>query len=277
MLIAIRDDDICYFTKPEQLRLVYEPYWNICPITLSVIPFVDGLIKTKDELVPLEYQGIPMQFPIGQNKKLITYLKEQIQESRIGISMHGYTHLSESGIPEFESDKDFSGKVPEGKKYLEELFDMKVNVFTAPNNSMSANNAKAVIDAGLNIAIAYGFYPWERPVNYKTLNCFINLFIHHLKYKRKYPYPGVLFCGTHKEYPCVVIGEQSSYEGLKETFEFLQKNRANMCIATHYAGMCCMPKLKKIFSDFMDFIISNYRQAVQFVTIDKLFDSENSK
>ncbi len=277
MIIAIRDDDTCYFTKPQQLQSVYGPYWDACPVTLSVIPFADARIKSQDALIPSEYQGIPKQYPIGLNDELVTYLKDQLEKKRIGISMHGYSHFNENGKPEFESDHDYSDKVVRGKEYLEKLFEQKITVFTAPNNSMSSSGAKAVIDAGMNIAIAYGFYPWERPVNYKTLTGFARLFIHHLRYKRKFPYPGVLYCGTHKEHPCVVIGEQSSFEQLKECFDFLRNKNANMCIATHYAGIYCMPELRKAFCRFMDYVLSNYGQEIQFVTSDKLFEAQNHK
>ena len=273
MLIAIRDDDLCYFTKPEQLEFVYGQYWDMCPVTLSAIPFVDGRINSKDELVPYEYKGLPKQYPIGQNKTLINYLKEQVQKKRIGISMHGYTHFNESDdVPEFELNQDYSEKVNEGKSHLEKTFGFEITVFTPPNNSMSSKGAKAVINAGMNIVIAYGFYPWERPFNYKTIESFFRLYSHFLRYKRKYPYPKILNCGTHQEHPSVAIGKNSSFEQLKENFEFLRKKDANICIATHYAGLCCMPDIKKIFCRFLDYIISNYKNDVQFVTIDKLFD-----
>ena len=276
MIIAIRDDDTCYFTKPQQLQSVYGPYWNTCPITLSVIPFVDARIKSQEALIPSEHQGIAKQYPIGLNDELVTFLKNQVKRKRIGLSMHGYSHLNENGKPEFESDQNFSDKVVRGKEYLEKLFERKITVFTAPNNSMSRKGAKAVIYAGMNIVMAYGFYPWERPINYKTIKSFLHLFMHYLRYKRNYPYPGVLDCGTHKEHACVVISMKSTFEQLKQNFEFLRSKKANMCIASH-AGLYYMPELKKVFYEFMDYILSNYRQEVKFVTADELFEAKNNK
>lgn len=277
MIIAIRDDDTCYFTKPQQLQFVYGPYWDVCPITLSVIPFADARIKSQEALVPSEYYGIAKQYPIDTNDELTAFLKDQLERKRIGISMHGYSHFMENGKPEFKSGHDFSAKVLHGKKCLEKLFGCQITVFTAPNNSMSRRGAKAVIDAGMNIVMAYGFNPWERPVNYKTVKSFVCLLIHYLKYKRNYPYPGVLDCGTHKEHACVLISIKSRFEQLKECFDFLRNKNANMCIATHYAGMYCMPEPRKAFCKFMDYVLSNYGQEIQFATADKLFEAQNHK
>ncbi len=274
MLVAIRDDDICYFTKPEQLQFVYGQYWDTYPVTLSVIPFVDGRNKTKLTLVPPQILGTPKQYPVGQNEKLLTYLKEQLENKHIGISMHGYCHLTENGIPEFESDQDFSKKVLDGKRHLEEAFGVEIKVFTPPNNSMSRKGAKAVIDAGMNVVMAYGFYPWERPINYKTFMSFLTLCMHHLKYKRAYPYPKALDCGTHKEHACVVLHEKTTLEHLKQQFEFLRNKNANMCIAVHYVGLYHLSALRKVFNGFMDYLLSNHKQDIQFVTADKLFEAQ---
>jgi len=277
MIIAIRDDDTCYFTKPQQLQSVYGPYWDACPITLSIIPFVDARIKSQEALIPPEYQGTPKQYPVGRNEELTAFLRDQLERKRIGISMHGYSHLNENGKPEFESDHDFSDKVVRGKEYLEKLFERKITVFTAPNNSMSRKSAKAVIDAGMNIVTAYGFYPWERPMNYKTIRSFLHLFIHYLRHQRNYPYPWLFDCGTHKEHACAVISMKSRFEQLKDCFDFLRNKNANMCIATHYAGMYRMTEPRKVFYEFMDYALSNYRQEIQFVTADKLFEAQNNK
>jgi len=273
MLIAIRDDDTCYFTRPEQLESVYEEYWDICPITLSVIPFIDVRHEAKPPvvLVPSEYQGQAKQYPIGENKELMSFLRNLLSQGRIGISLHGYSHRKENGKPEFVSSKNLHKKVVKGKEYLEKLFDHKITTFVPSNNSLSRMGAKAVIDAGMDILIAYGFYPWERPLNYPILKCFSKLLGHYSKYRRRYPYPGVLDCGTHKEHACVVLGRRSTFKQLKDSFHFLRDRGANMCIATHYTTLYFMPEIRSIFNQFMDYIL-NHKKRIQFVTANELFD-----
>lgn len=279
MLIAIRDDDTCYFTKPEQLESVYGEYWGICPVTLSVIPFADARHETKPPvvLVPSEYQGQAKQYPIGENKELMSFLRNSLGQGRIGISLHGYSHRKENGKPEFVSGQNLQRKVVEGKEYLEKLFERKITTFVPPNNSLSRTGAKAVIDARMDILIAYGFYPWERPLNYRTAKCFETLTVHYLRNRKRYPYPGILDCGTHKEHACVVLGRRSTFKQLKDSFHFLRDRGANMCVATHYTTLYFMPGIRSIFNQFMDYVLSNYREEISFATADELLEVRNDR
>jgi hypothetical protein len=38
-----------------------------------------------------------------------------------------------------------------------------------------------------------------------------------------------------------------------------------------------MTEPRKVFYEFMDYALSNYRQEIQFVTADKLFEAQNNK
>lgn len=279
MIIAIRDDDTCYFTKPEQLSYVYENYWDICPVTLATIPFIDSGVVTEPPviLVPERYLNKAKRYPVGENGELTNFLQEAIAKKRIGVALHGYCHVTKDGKPEFVSGRNLHGKVAEGKNYLEELFNCKITVFVPPNNSLSRAGAKAVIDAGMDSLIAYGFYPWERPLNYPTLKCFSELFGHYLKYWRRYPYPGILDCGTHKEHACVALGRRSTFKQLKDSFHFLKDRGVNMCIATHYTTLYFMPEIRSIFNQFMDYVLSNYREEIRFATADELFEVKNAR
>lgn len=274
MIISIRDDDTCFFTKPEQLSSVYNDYWHICPITLSVIPFIDGSVVSFPPaiLIPEEHEQEAKRYPVGENGALIDFLRDLIRKRYIGISLHGYCHKKIDAKPEFTTSSNLKEKVKEGKDYLEKLLDCKIKVFTPPNNSISLSGIKAVIDAKMNILSAYGFNPWERPLTYKSLINFEKLFFHYLKYKRNHPYPRILDFGTHKEFACVGLGRRSTLGQVKNSFHFLRSRDANMCIATHYTTLYFISEIRKIFHDFVDYILSNYSKEVQFATADKLFE-----
>ena len=274
MIIAIRDDDTCFFTKPEQLSSVYNDYWHICPITLSVVPFIHSSVVTLPPviLIPKEYKREAKRYPVGENKELIDFLHNLIAKRYIGISLHGYCHKKINGKPEFGASGNLKEKVNEGKAYLEKLLNYKIRVFAPPSNSLSVDGVKAVIDAKMNILQAYGFYPWERPLTYKGLVNFAKLFSHYLKHKRNHPYPYILDFKTHKEFACVGLGRRSTLEQLKNSFHFLKGRGANMCIATHYTTLYFIPEIRKIFCDFMNYALSNYSREVQFATTDKLFE-----
>lgn len=274
MIIAIRDDDTCFFTKPEQLSSVYNDYWHICPITLSVIPFIDGSVVSFPPaiLIPEKHQHEAKRYPVGENEELIHFLRDLIKKGYIGISLHGYSHKKIDGKPEFVASNNLKGKVKKGKAYLEELLNYKIKVFTSPNNNISAAGIRAVIEARMNILSAYGFHPWERPLTYKSLINFGKLFFHYLKHKRNHPYPYILDFKTHKEFACVGLGRRSTLNQVKNSFHFLRSRGANMCIATHYTTLYFIPETRKIFHDFVNYVLSNYSKEVQFATADKLFE-----
>jgi len=274
MIVAIRDDDTCFFTRPEQLSSVYNEYWDICPVTLSVIPFIDSSVVTLPPviLIPEKYQGQGKLYPVGENEELIHFLRDLIKKRYIGISLHGYCHKTINGKPEFVTSTNLEEKVKEAKAYLEKLLNYKIRVFIPPNNSLSVVGVKAVIDAKMNILPAYGFYPWERPLTYKSLMNFGKLSFHYLKHKRNHPYPYVLDFEKHKEFGCVELGRGSTLEQLRSSFHFLRSKGANMCIATHYTTLYFIPEIRKIFYGFMNYVFSNYSKEVQFATADNLFE-----
>ena len=38
MKVAIRDDDTCYFTAPDELERVYSDIWDRVPVCLAIVP-----------------------------------------------------------------------------------------------------------------------------------------------------------------------------------------------------------------------------------------------
>ena len=53
--IAIRDDDTCFFTRPEELEAVYAPLGEWLPVSLAVTPFA----------VEAFHLGDPVRFFLG--------------------------------------------------------------------------------------------------------------------------------------------------------------------------------------------------------------------
>jgi len=213
-------------------------------------------------------------YPVGENKELIDFLHDLLTKEYIGISLHGYSHKKIDGRPEFIASNNLKEKAKEGKNYLEKLLNCKIRVFTPPSNSISVTGVKAVIDARMNILSAYGFYPWERPLTHKSLVNFGKLFFHYLKHNKSHPYPYILDFGTHKEFTCVGLGRHSTLEQLKNSFNFLRDRNVNMCIATHYTTLYFIPQIRKIFHNFINYVLSNYSKEVQFATADKLFGAD---
>src|ERR1700730_8640881 len=88
-LFAIRDDDTSFFTRPEELEVIYRPLWGQIPISLAVVPFTVAAhrIKVFSTSAP---EG--QTFPFGETSELVTYLEERVQRRQIEIMLHGFTH-----------------------------------------------------------------------------------------------------------------------------------------------------------------------------------------
>jgi len=90
-LFAIRDDDTCYYTQPEELEFLYKEIWDIAPVSLSVVPFGVALHKDKSPFnVGYKLNDSPQ--PLEKNEELVNFLKEQVKGERIEIMLHGYSH-----------------------------------------------------------------------------------------------------------------------------------------------------------------------------------------
>ena len=148
LTFAIRDDDTSYFTRPEHLEACYGDVWDMCPISLSVVPFH---ASTKSGGVPPEYWEGDRTFPVGENQELVRFLRGKIREGRVCITMHGYSHQDQRDGPEFDTGVDLVRKVREGKQYLEELFGVPIRVFIPPHNTISRVGYRAVLENNLSI------------------------------------------------------------------------------------------------------------------------------
>lgn len=170
MIFSIRDDDTNFFTKPADLEEAYSEIWDICPITLFIVPYMMGNWKkwivqryhNYDQVNLADYKNDDKIFPIGDNEVLVSYLKNKIKEGRIDIGIHGINHKNiddESPViesnrgenAEFFTTQDFSDKLKDAKAYLENLFDMEIKVFSPPQNLINSNGVDAVYKSGLSI------------------------------------------------------------------------------------------------------------------------------
>lgn len=267
MKFAIRDDDTNFFTKPEDLEKIYSGIWNICPVSLSVVPFVYSM---KSPMIPEKYWYADKNFPIAKNYELVSYLKEKIKEKKVSIMLHGYSHKDNPDGYEFassgcHSDPDavplwMSGeesmyeKIKRGKEYLEDVFGVGVNIFVPPHNTISKEGIKAVIKNGMNLAVAPSFYFNKRPWNFQTLRVSLKRKIFKKINGEEPPY--VLDFGDHKEIRCYPLTPPVSFEVLKEKFDFAYKHNGIFCLATHYWEFDAMmerehgKKQKEIFDKF---------------------------
>ena len=228
MRFSIRDDDISYFTTNALLEKVYDGI--DVPISFAVIPFVHRSACFVNS-------GQKDMYPVGDNKTLVRFLRDKIENGTASIILHGYSHRQDTGKHEFESDIDLSEKVNEGKRYLEDVFDTKVKSFVAPNHAFSRNGMKAVIDNGLDIIGSPSLL--KRPVmmNIRYIWNMKKLLAFRITHEPgiRYPYP--INFGTHKELYCYGIVPSTKKAEVESGLRFCHGKNGVFCVAIHSHDM----------------------------------------
>jgi len=144
--ILIRDDDVNYFTKIEDLNRVYGfIFERDIPINFAIIPNVDASAKTisndfskksYEAFIPEEFRGKENLFPIDENQKLVEFLKSL---KNAEFLLHGFTHkgLEKSFEFELEDESAIEEKLNKGSKIFELAFEKKPETFVAPQDKFS--------------------------------------------------------------------------------------------------------------------------------------------
>ena len=268
MRFALVDHDTNYFTKPEQLESVYEKIWEKIPICLSIVPFH---ACTKSGAIPQEYWQGDRIFPIGENKKLVEFIKRKINENKISILMHGYSHKDYENGYEFEVGDRLYEKVKEGKKYLQELFQVEIKTFAPPHNTLSKEGMKAVITNKLNILGSFSFRLFQRPFQLKNIFYFLKRRSFQRKNKTFF-YPFSMQFKDHNELDCYSLIPSTHLEDLIQKLDLARRYNGDFCLATHYWEVS-NPQTLDTFRRFTEYV--NKFINITHLSINKI--SERSK
>ena len=274
MLFAIRDDDISYFTTPEQIEEIYNEIWDICPISFSMVPF-HGCTKTG--AIPQEYWEGEQMFPIGKNRLLVDFLTEKIRNGKVCITLHGHNHKDNPDGYEFETGINLVSKVRDGKKYLEKLFGCPIRVFVPPHNRVSKEGLRAVIKNNLHLANVPPFRHRDKFLHASVIIPSVRRLLLKCRHRGK-PYPFVLNFGDHKELQCHGLVPRTQLQELLKKFEFCYQMNGAFVLAAHYweYDAPCInhedSKMKDVLFRFWDIV--RKRPNVRFVTLNQLFEEK---
>lgn len=142
--IVFRYDD--YILVPSKFcdSLLYIFHKNNIPLCLGVIPFDRANIIINK-----------------LNQEQINDLRSRIQKKEIEVALHGYNHLNilkpsflnKNTYSEFASENYFKqfDKLSKGKKALDSLLNIEINVFVPPFDTYDNNTLKALIDLNFKI------------------------------------------------------------------------------------------------------------------------------
>lgn len=149
--VVIRDDDICFFTKPEMLEIIYQPLLDMRKsVALSVVPAIGGgqpagvLNGQFWKQFQLDYSPClpPGQrtearlFPLTSDCEIVRYL---CGRPEFEIVQHGYNHLILDGVREgLLTDKRLIiDKVETSRTIMQECFGRTSDFFVAPWDQVS--------------------------------------------------------------------------------------------------------------------------------------------
>ncbi|HAR63580.1 MAG TPA: hypothetical protein DF296_01885 [Candidatus Margulisbacteria bacterium] len=295
---ALRDDDTSYFTEPEELEAVYKHIWaKGISTSLAVVPYAVKSHNCGSQGVNF-YQEKEKK-AIGENKRLIQYLREKIKEKKVTIMLHGHTHqykaaknkkdlpllATKDNLTMLKKDvrgenlifigeyawKNYSQLKKEtrlGKDYLEDLFGTKINVFVAPSNAFSKDAVKAVAECDLDICggtmrIMY----FNRNFSMESLKFWLLKVLWKAKYRRVYPH--TMDYKSHKEVHAYGLVPNVTLESLKRDYNFCCSTNAPFILATHYWQVNTEPKLTETLEAFINYVHTENKS--QFVPVNTLF------
>ncbi|MBM3453683.1 MAG: hypothetical protein FJX80_00895 [Bacteroidetes bacterium] len=255
MKFALRDDDLNYFFSPSMIEEYYKFIWDICPISMSVVPFIKGdWLKLVDEA---ERMGPGVQnsenlkkllsdneiFPIHKNLELVDFIKKEMSFNRIYITIHAIHHRNEDNVmpqcktnfgigAEFYTNRDLTLDLKKAISYLEQSFNQKIEVFTPPQNMINSMGIMAVLNNDLAICADL---PSVRSL--ETLKFFgIKQYCNYLLFKvknRKNIYPFVI-----QNNRLSIVAHQRLQPGtdlkrIKEEIDYAHTNNGIFVLSTH--------------------------------------------
>lgn len=269
MKVAIRDDDTCFFTSPEDLERVYGRIWNDVPVCLATIPFAKGY---QSPAVPREYWASGETFALERNGALVDALRAHLEAGRVTVALHGYTHEDFPDGWEFQSAPDPERRVREGLAYLQGLLRTRISVFVPPHNALSKRGLSAVAGAGLNLLGSFlSFHPRHRAWDDRTLPNWWRIRQFRARTGRSrtdrlvYPFP--LRYRTHAEFGCHSLVPGTTLDELKHGFDEARALGGDFCVATHYWEVD--DRMGGVLAGLLDYVSKH--DAVRFVKAEDLF------
>ena len=227
MLIAVRDDDTCFFTDPEDLAVAYRDFPPI-RLSLAIVPF--AFPRHGDRPFNARASSYARgEFALAGNRDLIQYLSQGDHE----IMLHGFSHEykkhGNTWKPEYvwRSKEELTSLTLKGKMHLEDTLGKKVQVFVAPSNRIACAGIEALEEAGLDFCGIIQHF--DRPISARYLCNYVRRWTYRAFVGL--PYPFILDYGRHQE----LFGWPArSYDYLERAYRIHKQTDTPFVITTHY-------------------------------------------
>lgn len=236
MRFALRDDDVNFFTRPEQLERAYGTYWDVLPVSLAIVP---AHAATQSKAIPVQYWQGEGEFPLADNPELVAFVGELIERGRAAPMLHGYSHKNYADGYEFQVGPDLAERLRRGRRCLEALFGRPIRTFVPPHNALSRRGLEALEAERLNVLGSFlSFRPSQKPWDAATLANYVRVSLHRLRTRRgrreRLVYPFPLRYKKHAEFGCHLLLPWTQADELIAGFEEARRFGGDFCLATHY-------------------------------------------
>ena len=300
MKFAIRDDDLNYFYTPKFIEENIKNIWNICPISMSAVPFIKGnwLENTKilEDLGPSnvskdiikKIQDDNQIYDVADNQELVSYIKNKIDEKKIYLTIHAIHHRNEDDIlpevrnnfsigAEFYTDRDLTYDLKGAVEHLEETFGQKITVFTPPQNLYSKKGFEAIINNKLNMC---AYLPSIKDILNSISMIGLGNYLKWFKFKlenrgRRTPYPYVLKTSKTQIIDHRSLQPGTNIEELYKDFEYVYSKGGNFVLSTHSYGFNHKMQgsdktMGEVLKEFLLYV--QKKDNIEFVSINNLFN-----
>jgi predicted deacetylase len=226
---ALRNDDVSFFTSPDELEEAFGDFCRWGPVSLSIIPFCRAGTS----------RGVPPRFrerwsihPLHENTSLVAYLRAGVAAGRFDAMVHGYHHDEPDGRAEFVVGTDLRRRAAEGRAYLEDLLAAPVRVFVPPHNEIRRRGLRAVVAAGLHLAGTAGLRSGWSPLSRRTWAVWWNL--RTARWRGATTVPWVLDLADHREIVGHPVTPLAQMQRTAAGFEQALSVGGVFCAATHH-------------------------------------------
>ena len=245
---AVRDDDTSFFTDPDELESVYSPYFGKIPISLAVVPFSVPVHRGRS-FNPAYPDDI--EVPLGDNTKLVDWLKKKIKAGEVEIMLHGYSHryrkVNDRWVGEYgwKPEQRLLEETGRAKQYLETLLETRIQVFVPPGNCIGKAGIRAVRQARMNLSGIMG-RGGDRPWSWDYPAAYFRRWIWRLFKNFAYPFP--LAYGGIKELRAYAMTPRVNAVELLSSLESCAYINAPFVVATHYWDFQQCPEMHQTLS-----------------------------
>ncbi len=232
--LAIRDDDLCYFTPPGVIETLYSSVFSRVPVSFAC---VSRTVPQHGNKFCFSKAAAPGYYALADNKQLVEYVQRLIAKRQCEVMVHGYTHeeraLHGNWQPEclWKPQEQLTEEIAQACEYLTSLFGVRPRVFVPPNNAIGRAGVEATSAAGLDLSAMLSLRP-DRPWSRRYASCYQQRWAYTLARRR--PYPFTLDFGTHRELGAYRLCATADFDNVMACLRACAEADAPFVVATHY-------------------------------------------